>query len=180
MTGTPLDNQRQEDFCQHLAANKTQPEAYVLAGYKANDGAASRLAGKVKIRARVAEIRQPVLDRYAVTNDRIIREMALSGFARMGDYKKLLSTGDLDDITSDESAAITEITVDRVNCGKKPTKRRAKDDDEDDVETIRTRIKLGNKHQSLVSLAQIMGLTKEVNLTIPVSFTVEFAAPAKA
>ena len=171
--GTPLENQRQEDFCQHLAANKTQPEAYVLAGYRPNDGAASRLAGNAKIRARVAEIRQPLLDRYAVTNERIIREMALSGFARMGDYKKLLATGDLDDITSDESAAITEITVDRVNYGR----RRAKAGDDDDVETVRTRIKLGNKHQSLASLAQIMGLTKEVNVTVPVSFTIEWAPP---
>jgi len=34
----PLDNPRWERFAQELAKGKTACEAYVLAGYKANDG----------------------------------------------------------------------------------------------------------------------------------------------
>jgi len=39
-------NLRHERFAQALAQGKTANEAYALAGYKANDGSASRLKGK--------------------------------------------------------------------------------------------------------------------------------------
>jgi hypothetical protein len=39
----PLANQRHERFAQALAQGKTATEAYALAGYRANDGNASRL-----------------------------------------------------------------------------------------------------------------------------------------
>jgi hypothetical protein len=39
----PLATQRHERFALFLAQGKTATEAYVLAGYKANDGNASRL-----------------------------------------------------------------------------------------------------------------------------------------
>ena len=39
----PLANQRHERFAQTLAGGKTATAAYVLAGYKANDGNASRM-----------------------------------------------------------------------------------------------------------------------------------------
>ena len=52
----PLANQRHERFAQALAEGKTAAEAYVLAGYKANDGNASRLKGNERISARVQEI----------------------------------------------------------------------------------------------------------------------------
>ena len=47
----PLANPRHERFAQALARGKTAGEAYVLAGYKANDGNASRMRGNEKISA---------------------------------------------------------------------------------------------------------------------------------
>lgn len=55
MTG-PLKNPRHERFAQELARGKSQTDAYAVAGYKPNAGAACRLAENVKIVARVAEI----------------------------------------------------------------------------------------------------------------------------
>jgi hypothetical protein len=47
-----LANQRHERFAQALAQGKTATEAYILAGYKANDGHASRMKGNERILAR--------------------------------------------------------------------------------------------------------------------------------
>lgn len=57
-----LTNPKHERFAQELAKGKSASEAYVEAGYKANDGNASTLKGNQKVEARVAEI----LDRAAV------------------------------------------------------------------------------------------------------------------
>lgn len=57
-----LSNARHERFAQELAKGKTQIEAYTEAGYKPDDGAAARLSGNIRIKARTAEI----LDRAAL------------------------------------------------------------------------------------------------------------------
>lgn len=49
-----LDNPRHEKFAQELAKGTTATEAYAIAGYKPDDGNASKLATKVQ--ARVQEI----------------------------------------------------------------------------------------------------------------------------
>lgn len=180
VTGEPLENQRQEDFCQHLAAGKPKAEAYRLAGYKPNDGGASRLAGNVKIKARLAEIRRPILDKYAVTNDRIVGELAMLAFSRTKDYRAILMSGDLNDVSSEDSAAIREITVERRVIGRGKGKK-AKEGDDARLEFISTKLRLADKHQPLATLARIQGMMKDgPDVNIPVSFTVEFAAPRKA
>lgn len=110
-----------------------------------------------------------------VTNDRIIREISLSGFARMKDYKVLLASGNLDDVTSEESAAVTEIIVDRVE-KRGGGRRKQGEKPEAQAEVVRTRIKLGDKHQSLVTLAKIKGLMRDVDTPpVAVNFIVEWA-----
>ncbi|MBW3099243.1 hypothetical protein [Pseudohoeflea coraliihabitans] len=51
-----LSNQRHEAFAQALAKGKSATDAYKMAGYKPDYGAASRLSGNVKVKARVAEL----------------------------------------------------------------------------------------------------------------------------
>lgn len=75
-----LTNPRHERFAQELAKGKSASEAYVAAGYKANDGNASTLKGNQKVEARVAEIQERGAIRAEVsiaslTND-LIRLMA--------------------------------------------------------------------------------------------------------
>ena len=51
-----LTNAKHERFAQAIAKGKTATEAYVLAGYKANDGNAATLKGNQRISERIAEI----------------------------------------------------------------------------------------------------------------------------
>lgn len=51
-----LDNPKHEKFAQELSKGKTATEAYVLAGYKSNDGNAATLKGNQRVLDRVAEL----------------------------------------------------------------------------------------------------------------------------
>ncbi len=64
---TVLKNQRQELFAQAIAKGKTQLEAYTEAGYKPDDGAAARLSGNVRVKARVTELKERAAARTEIT-----------------------------------------------------------------------------------------------------------------
>lgn len=69
-----LTNPRHEVFAQELAKGKTATEAYVLAGYKANDGNAATLKGNQSISSRVAELQERGAKRVEVTVESLIAE----------------------------------------------------------------------------------------------------------
>lgn len=65
----PLKN---ELFAQALAAGMTQEAAYADAGYKPNAGGASRLASKVKIINRVAELNARKVNRVVLSKQYVL------------------------------------------------------------------------------------------------------------
>ena len=69
-----LKNARHERFCRELAKGKSQVAAYEAAGYKPHDGAAARLCGNVRIKARMAELQGRGAERAAVTVESLIDE----------------------------------------------------------------------------------------------------------
>ena len=69
-----LENPKHERFAQELSKGKTAGEAYVNAGYKANDGNASTLKGNQKIADRVAELLERAAIRAEVTVESLIGE----------------------------------------------------------------------------------------------------------
>lgn len=69
-----LSNPRHERFAQELARGKTADEAYVLAGYKQNDGNATRLKGNERILARLEELQNRAANRAEVTVESLIAE----------------------------------------------------------------------------------------------------------
>jgi hypothetical protein len=71
-----LDNPRHERFAQELAKGKSQLDAYVEAGYKPDDGAASRLSGNVRIQQRVSEIKDRSAIRTEITLQTLMEEAA--------------------------------------------------------------------------------------------------------
>jgi phage terminase small subunit len=79
----PLANQRHERFAHALAQGKTAAEAYVLAGYKANDGNAIRLKGNERISARVHEIVGCAAEPAEVSLERVLRELAAIAFSNV-------------------------------------------------------------------------------------------------
>jgi hypothetical protein len=76
-------NLRHERFAQALAQGKTATESYALAGYKANDGNASRLKGNERISARVQEIVGRAADRPEVSLERVLRELKAMAFSNI-------------------------------------------------------------------------------------------------
>ena len=56
-----LSNPKHERFAQELAKGKSASEAYIAAGYKANDGNASTLKGNQKVLDRVEELQERLI-----------------------------------------------------------------------------------------------------------------------
>ena len=69
-----LSNPRHERFAQALAEGNAAINAYELAGYKPDRGAASRLSANVSIGARVAQLQERGAERVAVTLQSLIDE----------------------------------------------------------------------------------------------------------
>ena len=70
-----LANTRHELFAQGLVEKKPASQAYVDAGYKANDGNAARLRQNEEIVARIAELQARHLARHDITVDTLTHEL---------------------------------------------------------------------------------------------------------
>lgn len=70
-----LKNARHEAFAQALAKGKSATDAYSLAGYKSDRGAASRLSANVSIKARVTELQAKVAKKVEVTVESLSAEL---------------------------------------------------------------------------------------------------------
>ncbi len=72
-----LTNAKHERFAQELAKGRTATEAYVSAGYKPDDGNATRLTGNDRVKARLAEILEHAAVRAEITvasiTDRLLK-----------------------------------------------------------------------------------------------------------
>ena len=103
-------------------------------------------------RRREARALERAAERYAVTTDRVIGELARIAFANSLDYWTIDSNGeptiDLSKVDRDKGAAISEIIVDRYMDGKSENAREVK----------RIRIKLASKQAALESLGRHLGL----------------------
>lgn len=63
----PLKNARRERFCQELAKGSSKIAAYEAAGYKPDRGAATNLAAKPDVAARLAELKGRAAEKAVVT-----------------------------------------------------------------------------------------------------------------
>lgn len=80
-----LDNPKHERFAQELAKGKTATEAYVLAGYKSNDGNAATLKGNQRVLDRVAELQDRGAMRAEITVASLLEEAATIQAAALKD-----------------------------------------------------------------------------------------------
>ncbi len=76
-----LANARRERFAQAIAEGKNALQAHEIAGYKADDGNASKLAGRPDVQARVQEITGAAAEKSGITAERVLTELAKIGFA---------------------------------------------------------------------------------------------------
>lgn len=143
-----LDNSRHERFAQELANGKTVDESYVLAGFKANRGNATRLKANESVMKRVAELKASAAERAEITREMVLRELGHIGFS---DIRQLFGEGgalkrveDLDDAAAAAVASI-EVVVKKMPGG-----------DDDEVEHV-AKIKTWDKRAALVDIAKMQG-----------------------
>lgn len=128
--------------------------AYVAAGYSKNGAAAgaSRLLTNVNIKEAVGKLIEKRCDELHISKFRVLRELALLGFANMEDYLTKGPDGELrldfSMLTRDQAAAIQEIREDKTG-GTGDGERK---------QVLRTTFKLANKRENLELLGKHLGL----------------------
>lgn len=150
-------NHKHERFIAAYLISPNATQAAIAAGYskKTAKQQGSRLLSNVNVASRLAVKQQKLADKYEVTAERVVRELALIGFANMLDYIKPDTEGsafvDLSELDRDRAAAISEFTVD--------TTSSPSDKDGGDRRTIvKTRFKLHSKQGALELLGKHLGL----------------------
>src|SRR4051812_1589916 len=117
-----LSNAKHERFAQELAKGSTAGDAYAAAGYAPNDGNCIRLKNSPDVVARVEEILGRAAAKAEVTVERVLRELALIGFANMDDFLRIGEDGDpyydFSAMSRDQAAAIAEVTVEDFKDGR--------------------------------------------------------------
>jgi phage terminase small subunit len=160
-------NPKQARFVQEYLVDLNATQAAIRAGYskKTANQIASRLLANVKISAAIAESRSALAQRHNVTVDRIVSELALLGFSNMQDYMRANPNGDpyldFSNLSREQAAALTEVTVEDYTEGR----------GEDAREVKRVRFKLADKRAALVDLGKHLGMFQE---RPPTSLNVSF------
>lgn len=144
----PLQNGRHEKMAQELAKGTEQFAAYRLAGFLGTKPAASKVAHRDDVRARVSEILGRAAAKAEVTVERVLRELALLGFANMQDYMRSSDSGDpyldFSALTREQAAALVEVTVEDFRDGRGEDARAVK----------RVKFKLADKRAALVDIGR--------------------------
>lgn len=144
-------SKRELDFCVGYVETGNITKAALYAGYAERSAAqqGSRLMKKDKIRAEIERRQRRKIDRYEISNDRILRELALLGFSNIEDYVAKQSDGsvivDFSTADRDQMAAVTSIEVEEYTEGKGENAQGVK----------RVKFKLADKRSALMDLAKI-------------------------
>jgi len=116
-----LANPKHERLCQEYLIDLNQTEACKRAKYSAHTAAqqASRLFSNVKIQARIAELKAERNERTRVTQDRVVKELAMLGFSDLKNYISIdpltgvIKAKGFEDMPPGESRALKAIKEDR-------------------------------------------------------------------
>jgi len=161
-----LTNARHETFAQALAGGKTAAQAYVLAGYKPNDGNAGRLKANPRITARVSEILGKAAARVEVTMADIMDELRKIGFADIRKAVKWQGPGLHEDVEGNaddtDTLLIKDNAVSLVSSDALDSDTAAAIAEVSQSPTGGLRIKLHNKQAALVALATLKRAAAEV------------------
>ena len=140
---------KQRLFIEAYLISKNATKAAIAAGFseRSANNQGTRLMANDAIRAEIEARLASTLDRYAVTSDRIIRELALIGFGNIEDFVAVQADGslavDFGTATRDQMASLKSVELDeRTIDGAAPGVRKVK-------------ISMSDKRQALMDLAKI-------------------------
>jgi phage terminase small subunit len=140
---------RQRLFIEAYLVSRSLTKAAIAAGCKERSAHAVgwQWFKKAEIRAEIDRRMAALFDRYAVTSDRIIRELALIAFANIGDFIAVQAGGsaivDFATATREQMASLKSVEIDdRTIAGTAAGVRRIK-------------ISMSDKRQALMDLAKL-------------------------
>ena len=148
---------KQERFVEEYLIDLNATQAAIRAGYseRTADVQGPRLLGNVGVAEAIEQAQEERKERTGITQDRVLEELALLGFANMQDYMRVTSDGDayldLSELTREQAAAITEVTVEDFKDGR----------GEDARDVRRTKFKLADKRSALVDIGRHLGMFKD-------------------
>ncbi len=143
---------KQERFVHEYLVDVNATQAAIRAGYskKTAQEQSSRLLSNVMVSAAIAKEMKLLAEKTGVTAEKVIADLALIGFANMGDYLNLSDPEhpriDISNLTPEQASVIAEVTYE-----KRGIQRRVK-------------IKLHDKLNALVNLGKHLGLFSERHL----------------
>jgi phage terminase small subunit len=147
-------NDKQRRFVAEYLVDLNATQAAIRAGYSAKTAKqqGSRLLTNVDVQAAMAEQQGTMAESLQVTAEDIVKELAKLGFSNMADYMKAGANGDpyldFSQLTRDQSAALTEVTVEDFVMGR----------GEDARDVRRVKFKLADKRAALVDLGRHLGM----------------------
>jgi phage terminase small subunit len=148
MRFTPM----QRLFIEAYLIHKNATKAAIAAGFseRSANNQGTRLMANDAIRAEIEARLASTFDRYAITSDRIIRELALIAFGNIGDFIAVQDGGsaivDFGTATREQMASLRSVEIDeRTIDGAASGTRRVK-------------ISMSDKRQALMDLAKIQRL----------------------
>lgn len=155
---------RQEAFCREYLIDFNGTQAAVRAGY-AKSGAhvtASRLLSNTKVVEYLKKIQQPILDKFEITQERILQEVASLAFSNIMDFVSVDDkTGqayvDISKCTRQQAAALEAYEITEM-----PPVTLVEGGEEYDRDVLKVKIKMRDKWGPLEALMKRHGLVKEV------------------
>jgi len=132
-------------------------QAAIRAGYseRTAESQASRLLRHVKVQSEVSKRQAERSKRCEITADKVLKELAMLGFANMKNYMRAGPSGDpyldFSNLTEEQTAALQEVTVEDYVDGR----------GEDAREVKRVKFKLADKRAALVDIGKHLGMFKE-------------------
>lgn len=170
-----LKNPKHEKFAQALAEGASQYAAHGLAGYNPHRGNAFKLAHNADIIARVAELQQRIstirheanlqadeiiTQRYAISKEKILDELARIAFANILDYIRIGNDGmpyvDFSAVDRDKGIAIQE-----VSCEVSTVMEVDEHGERVPVQVRKAKFKLYDKQRALIDLGKHLGMFRE-------------------
>jgi phage terminase small subunit len=158
-------------FVDEYLCDLNATQAAIRAGYskKTAKQIGSRLLTYVDIQEAIAKRRDRLSEKLEITAERVLKELALIGFANMQDYMRANADGDpvldFSQLTREQAAALSEVTVEAFKDGR----------GEDARDVSKVKFKLSDKRAALVDIGRHLGMFKE-NVSITGELTVKTLA----
>lgn len=156
-----LKNDQHEEFCQQYLLDLNGTKAAERAKYSKKTARfqASQLLTKLNISNRIAELKAKREERTRVTQDRVVKELALLGFSDLQNYITIdkltgsIQAKGFEDMPPEESRALQSIKEDRV----------IKEDADGKKVTVYDKVsfKMHDKIRALEILARHLGMLVE-------------------